>query len=423
MKKRVVVFVIVALLITNLFTGLVTHYTTLLMVGDISNQQTVAVSNNKVKSGQILISKEEYETFKSLEAINSKIAELENFILKNYYKEFDRKDFEDGILKGIFMALGDPYSVYMNDEEFSRFIEDTKGTYSGVGIIVAPKKDGMVTVVSPIEDTPAERAGIRAGDKILKVNDFDVTADVMDEAVRQMRGKAGESVNITIYRPSDKRTLEIPIVREDIRLKTVKSRMIDDIAYIRISTFDSLTSEDFEKQLNELLSKNPKGLVVDLRNNPGGSVAEVVKIADRLLPKQMIVYTEDRDGKKHEYKSGFLSVDMPMAVIANGGSASASEILAGAIQDTGEGVIVGEQTFGKGVVQTVFPLDDNSGFKLTTSEYFTPNGRNIHGIGITPDYVVEMPKEYYDIKNPTDDDDIQLLKAIDVLHEEIKKGN
>ncbi len=420
-NKKIIILFIVILLVSNVFTGFIAYNSLLLKTernvstSKIENDNSTNESN-AIKSGKIVIDKNEYETLKSIEDANKKVAELEKFILDKYYKEFDSKDFEDGMLKGIFNALGDPYSIYMNEEEFSRFLDDTKGTYSGIGVIVTPTDDGLVTVVSPIEDTPAEKAGVLSGDKIIKVGDMDVTSELMDEAVRNMRGKVGGTVHITIYRPSEQKNLEMDIVREDIRLKTVKSRMIGDIGYIRISMFDSLTADDFKKQLEEILNNELVGLIVDLRNNPGGSVSEVIQIADRLLGKQMIVYTKERSGKKNEYKSGFLKVDLPLAILTNSGSASASEILAGAVQDTKSGIIIGEKTFGKGIVQTVFPLDDGSGFKLTTSEYFTPNGRNIHGIGIEPDVKVEMPKNYRDIKEPTDEDDTQLQKAIELLH-------
>ncbi len=430
MKRKIFILGIMLLLLTNSVTMHITKHMILngdrIIISDADYMEYQALkqkgNGDNSKTGKVLVDKDKYETLQSLSAVNSKVEELEDFILDNYYKDFNREDFEEGILKGVFEALGDPYSLYMNKEEFGRFLEDTKGTYSGVGIIVAPKEDGMVTVVSPIEDTPAERAGIHAGDKILKVDDFDVTSDLMDEAVRRMRGKPGEKVYLKIFRPDDMKTLDIPIIRENIRLKTVKSDMKGDIAYIRISTFDALTSKDFKIHLSELLDKKPKGLIIDLRNNPGGSVSEVVKIADILLGKQLIVYTEDRNGHKDEYKSGASKVDLPMVVLTNRGSASASEILAGAIQDTKSGTIIGEQTFGKGVIQTVFPLKDDTGFKLTTSEYFTPNGKNIHGIGITPDIVIEMPKTYYEIENPTDADDVQLQKALNVLQEQINKG-
>jgi len=213
-------------------------------------------------------------------------------------------------------------------------------------------------------------------------------------------------------------TFDVNITREIIVLKSVKSRIVDDkYGYIRITMFDSKVSEEFENNLQNLLDQNIEGLVIDLRNNPGGSLYEVIKIADRLLDEQMIVYTENRAGHKEEYTSDDKKLNIPITVLVNEGSASASEILTAAIQDTDSGTIIGTTTFGKGIVQSVIPLQDGSGIKLTTSQYFTPNGKCIHGIGIEPNIVIEMPDEYYEIEDPTDEDDIQLQKAIEVLNE------
>jgi len=431
-KKSIIIWGIVLLLLTNAATGVVTYYSmsmsqiTSLESGDgvtISKedydyyQSLHAGTKEAIEVGEkLLISKDEYDSLNEDKETFAKVIELRKFILENYYKDFDEQQFTDGILQGLFMSLDDPYSVYMNQEEFTKFTEDNEGVYGGIGVIVAPTEDGMITVVAPIEDTPGERAGLKSGDKIIKVEGDDVSADTMDEAVSNMRGEPGTDVNITIYRESKGDPFDVSITREEIRLKTVKSRMLDEeIGYIRISMFDQITATDFKTNLEELQKSNPKALVIDLRNNPGGSLTEVVDIADQLLGNQMVVYTENRMGQKREFKSGFLKVDLPMVVLTNEGSASASEILAGAVQDSNSGTIIGETTFGKGVVQTVIPLDDGSGFKLTTSQYFTPNGRNIHGIGIEPDVVIEMPESYYDIDEPTDEDDVQLQKAIEVL--------
>ncbi len=287
--------------------------------------------------------KDEYAALNEDKETFSKVIELRKFILENYYKDFDEEKFIDGILKGLFMSLEDPYSVYMGQEEFERFTESNEGSYGGIGVIVAPTEDGFITVVSPIEDTPGERAGLKSGDRIIKVEGEDVNAELMDEAVRNMRGEPGTSVSITIFRDGVANPIDVSITREEIRLKTVKSRMLnDDLAYIRISMFDQITADDFKTHMDGLLKENPKGLVIDLRNNPGGSLGEVVDIADQLLGNQMIVYTENRVGQKREYKSGFMKVDLPITVLVNGGSASASEILAGAIQDTDSGTIIGE---------------------------------------------------------------------------------
>ncbi len=435
-KKTLIIWAVVLLVLTNAATGTVVYFgTSMAQLSSLESGNGVTISKEDYEYYQslhddtkeaielgekLLITKEEYDSLLAEGETFSKVNELKQFILDNYYKDFDEGKFVDGILQGLFMSLDDPYSVYFNEEEFSQFNEDNEGTYGGIGVIVAPTDDGMITVVSPIEDTPGEAAGIKSGDKIIKVEDMDVNAQLMDEAVSNMRGEPGTAVNITLYRESMDDSFEVSIVREEIRLKTIKARMLnDELGYIRISMFDQLTADDFKTNLDQLMENNPKGLVIDLRNNPGGSLTEVVEIADELLGNQMIVYTENRVGQRREFKSGFLKLDIPMTVLVNGGSASASEILAGAIQDSNSGKIVGETTFGKGIVQTVIPLDDGTGFKLTTSQYFTPNGRNIHGIGIEPDVVIEMPESYHDIEEPTDADDVQLQKAIEVLETEI----
>ena len=431
-KKSIIIWGIVLLLLSNVATGAVVYFgTSMSQIATLESGNGVTISKEdydyyqSLHSGtkdaievgeKLLISKDEYDALNEDKKTFAKVIELRKFILENYYQDFDEEQFIDGILKGLFMSLEDPYSVYMGKEEFDRFTEDNEGTYGGIGVIVAPTEDGMITVVAPIEDTPGERAGLKSGDKIIKVEGEDVNAELLDEAVRNMRGQPGTDVNITIFRESRREPFDVSITREEIRLKTVKQRMLnDEIGYIRISMFDQITATDFKTNLEELQKSNPKGLVIDLRNNPGGSLAEVVDIADQLLGNQLVVYTENRVGQKREFKSGFMKVDLPMVVLVNEGSASASEILAGAIQDSNSGQIIGETTFGKGVVQTVIPLDDGTGFKLTTSQYFTPNGRNIHGIGIEPDVVIELPDSYYDIDEPTDQDDVQLQKAIEVL--------
>lgn len=435
-KKTLIIWAVVLLVLTNAATGTVVYFgTSMAQLSSLESGNGVTISKedyeyyqslhdetkDAIELGEkLLITKEEYDALLAEGETFGKVNELKQFILENYYKDFDETQFVDGILQGLFMSLDDPYSVYFNKEEFAQFNEDNEGTYGGIGVIVAPTDDGMITVVAPIEDTPGEAAGIKSGDKIIKVEDMDVNAQLMDEAVSNMRGEPGTAVNITLYRESMDDSFEVSIVREEIRLKTIKARMLDDeLGYIRISMFDQLTADDFKTNLDQLMENNPKGLVIDLRNNPGGSLTEVVEIADELLGNQMIVYTENRVGQRREFKSGFLKLDIPMTVLVNGGSASASEILAGAIQDSNSGEIIGETTFGKGIVQTVIPLDDGTGFKLTTSQYFTPNGRNIHGIGIEPDVVIEMPESYYDIEEPTDADDVQLQKAIEVLETEI----
>ena len=401
-KKNAVIGAIILVIITSMMTFTVTNIVTLTV-------------GNKV-----VIPKSDFEYYKDIQRTYSKVLALKDFIEKNYYKPVDTEKMEDGIIRGLFASLEDPYSVYMNNKEFDDFMVHTKGTYGGIGVIMTPGEDGFVTVVSPIEDTPGERAGLISGDKIIKVDGKDVTAEKLDEAVAMIKGDPGTKVELTVVRTGREDSFTVKITREEIRLKTVKSRILENnIGYIRITMFDEQTADDFKTQLNQLKKKNITGLVIDLRNNPGGLLSECVKIADELLGKQVIVYTEDRAGNREYERSNGKKVEFPYVLLVNQGSASASEILAGAVKDTESGTLIGTTTFGKGLVQRVKPLEDGTGFKLTTSQYFTPNGVNIHGKGIEPNIVVEMPEELIERGNITDAEDLQLQKGLEVLKKKI----
>ncbi|MEW9121201.1 MAG: S41 family peptidase [Thermotaleaceae bacterium] len=369
---------------------------------------------------KVVISRSDYNYYKDVQKSYGKVLGLKSFIKENYYKDVDVEKMEDGIIKGLFESLEDPYSVYMNAKEFEDFMVHTKGSYGGIGVIMTPGEDGFVTVVAPIEDTPGEKSGLVSGDKITKVDGKEVTADKLDEAVAMIKGNPGTKVELTVLRPGREETFAVKITREEIRLKTVKSRVLENnIGYIRITMFDEQTADDFKAQLTQLKKQKVTGLVIDLRNNPGGLLSECVKIADELLGKQVIVYTEDRAGNREYERSNGTKVEFPYVLLVNKGSASASEILAGAVKDTESGTLIGTTTFGKGLVQRVKPLDDGTGFKLTTSQYFTPNGINIHGKGIEPNIVVELPEELIERGNLTDEEDIQLQKGIEVIKNKI----
>ncbi len=399
---------------TAIISGIVLVLVTSLLTAVFSNLVAIELDE------RVIIRKSDYEHFTSLQNDFNKMLQLKEFINKNYYKPVDNENFEDGVIKGLFESLEDPYSVYMTKSEFDSFKTHTEGTYGGIGVIVTPGDDGYITVVSPIEDTPGERSGIISGDKIIKVDDKEVTAEKLDEAVALMKGKPGTEVNLTLIRPKKNEPITVTIKREEIRLKTVKSRIIEnDIGYIRLSMFDEHTAEDFKTHLSDLLSQDIKGLVIDLRNNPGGSLSVCVEIADEILGKQTIVYTQDREGNKRYEESDSKKLDIPYTVLVNEGSASASEILTGAIKDTESGVIIGTTTFGKGLVQMVKPLNDGTGFKLTISQYFTPSGEYIHGKGIEPNIVVELPDELKEKLELTDEEDIQLQKALELLNSKI----
>lgn len=405
-KRRVATLIVIIVLVTNVITFGLTN----LMSTTFNNKAYIPVV--------------EYNKLKSVYNEFSKVMEVEKYIEDNYLRDVDKDKLMEGQLKGLLYSLEDPYSTYMTRDEFKSLLEQTSGSFGGIGIVVTPGDDNLITVVSPIEDTPGERAGIKSGDKIIKVNGKEYFAENMDQAVKEMKGEPKTDVNLTIMRIKNGREneiLDLEITREIIRLVTVKSNIIDDdIGYIKISSFDDLTYKDFKEQLDKLGKRNIKGLIIDLRNNPGGLLDRTVQIADELLGEGDIVYTQTKDGKRYYEKSSKKMVDYPLAILINGGSASASEILSGAVKDHNRGVLIGTTTFGKGVVQRIHGLDDGSGLKLTISEYFTPNGINIHGVGIEPDILVELDDDVEIIGIENLQGDNQLKRAIEEIKSKIK---
>ncbi|MDQ0274822.1 carboxyl-terminal processing protease [Peptoniphilus koenoeneniae] len=341
---------------------------------------------------------------------------LEKKVEDDFLYKVDKEKLRQGELKGMVASLGDPYSEYLTLEDFDALAEQTNGKFFGIGVSVSSNEEGQILVIAPIKDTPAEKVGIKTGDLILKVNGEPVSGNDLQAAVAKIKGDKGTSVKITIYRPSTKETKDIDVKRDEIKLETVISNTIKDLGYIGITQFNDNTYDEFTKALNNLKEKNVKGLIIDLRGNPGGTVDSVEKIANELLPEGTIVSAKNRDGQVvFDYKSDKEYVNLPMAVLINGGSASASEILAGAIRDFKMGTLIGEKSFGKGIVQSVFPFPDGSGLKITTSEYFTPSGENIHKKGIKPDIEVKLPENVKGIGIEHLDTDNQLKKAIEVL--------
>ena len=313
-----------------------------------------------------------------------------------------------GSLKGMVNSLGDPYSVYLDPKMYSELMLETKGSFGGVGIVLGVK-DKQLTVVAPIEGTPAETAGILSGDLIVKIDGQDTKDMALDEAVGKIRGKEGSKVTLTIQRTGQEAE-EYSLTRATIVLKSVSGKILENgIGYIRLSMFSETTGNDFTQKMSELTEQGMTSLILDLRNNPGGLIGESVKVARLLVPQGPIVSVIGKDGERETSQSYLEKTPLPLVVLINGGSASASEIVAGAIQDTGAGKLIGVKTFGKGSVQRIIPLDKDSAVKITIAEYHTPKDRSIHGKGIEPDIVVEMPKDK-DVKS-----DPQLDKAIEVL--------
>lgn len=322
-------------------------------------------------------------------------------VKKSYVEEVDTKKLIYGAINGMLSSL-DPHSSFMPPDTYKEMKIDTKGAFGGLGIEITIK-DGILTVISPIEDSPAFKAGIKSGDQIFKIDDK-FTKDLnINDAVKKMRGIKGTKVVLTIMREGFEKPKEFPLIRDTIQIRSVRSRLLDNgYGYVRIAQFQEKTDEDLGKALKALQDESKgqlSGLILDVRNDPGGLLDQAVKVADHFIESGLIVYTEGREkDSKMQFsaKKGGKEPKYPIVVLINGGSASASEIVAGALQDHKRAIVMGTQSFGKGSVQTIIPLSDDSGLRLTTARYFTPNGRSIQAKGITPDIIVErleLPKE------------------------------
>lgn len=345
-----------------------------------------------------------------------KLSVLKGLIDENYIGDVDEEALEEGIYKGYIQGLEDPYSVYYNEEETKDLYETTEGEYSGIGAVLSQDlESGVITLVQIYEGSPAAKAGLKDNDILTKVGDIEVTGMDLSEVVTYIKGEKGTDVDLSVLRGEDAEEITVTATRDTVEAQTVKYEMLEgQTGYLSVSEFDSVTYAQYEEALNELTAQGMTGLIVDLRNNPGGNLNTVCEMLDLVLPKGTIVYTEDKDGKRETATSDDEhQINVPMVVLVNGNSASASEIYAGAVQDYGIGKIVGTQTYGKGVVQQIFDLGDGTSVKLTIAEYFTPNGRSIDGEGITPDVEVEYEA---DENNPEADN--QLEKALEVMKEE-----
>ncbi|MFH1288992.1 MAG: S41 family peptidase [bacterium] len=320
-------------------------------------------------------------------------SEVLSIVQGDYVEEVTSSDLIYGAIRGMLGTL-DPYSQFMRPEDYKEMQIHTKGSFGGLGIVIAIK-DNCLTIVSPIEGTPAFRAGLHSGDKIIKI-DGELTKDItLEQAVNKMRGPKGTKVLISILREGEDDLLDFDLVRDIIKIKSIKAKLFPDgIGYIRLVEFKENSGEELGKALKKLKAAGMKSLILDLRHNPGGLLNVSVQVADYFIPRgELVVYTKGRYAAQTvEFRSdrGPIDRNIPLVILVNKGSASASEIVAGAVQDHHRGVIVGEKTFGKASVQTIIPLSDDSGLRLTTARYYTPNGRSIHGEGITPDLVVEL---------------------------------
>lgn len=353
---------------------------------------------------------------------NDKLETIEDLIDENFYFEDDEQAKQDGIIKGYLEGLDDPYSVYYTQEEYASFMEDTEGEYVGVGVQVSQNADTKVITVVKVFDGPAKDAGIQENDIITEVNGEDISTQDIDTVVDKIRGEEGTEVTISVYRASDAKDYEYTMPRQKVENPTVEYEMLDNnIGYVQVSSFYEVTAEQYIAAVEDLESQGMEGLIVDLRDNGGGLLDIAVEMLDYMLPAGKIVYTEDKDGNvTSEYNSdNEHQFTQPLAVLVNGYSASASEIFAGAIKDYEIGTLVGENTYGKGIVQRMFPLEDGSAIKLTIAKYFTPKGNDIHQVGIKPDVEVELDVDAY--RESKGEKDNQLDAAIDNILEKLGK--
>ena len=391
---------IMLIIITVLITALVT---------------TIVIYNFVIKSGKIAIKSEDNSSLSGLEAT---LASFRSVLEEKYMGEIDDEALIEGAIKGYVSALGDPYTTYYTKEEMDELMEETTGNYVGIGIYMTlDLENNAIYVVKPMEGSPAEEAGIQAGDLITKVDGKEYSGEELDQASNAIKGEEGTTVKLEILR--DGETKELEVERRKIVVSHIVEKKFDNVGYLLIEDFDGGCAKEFEEKYKELESQGIDRLIIDLRNNGGGVVDEAVSIADMLLDKDdTILITKDKKGNEEITKSEHNpTIIMPVVVLTNGYSASASEILVGALQDNERATIVGTKTYGKGVIQEVDRLNDGSGLKITIEEYYTPNKNEINKVGIEPDEEIDLSNEVKEQGTYTDEEDNQLQKAIEIIKE------
>lgn len=346
-----------------------------------------------------------------------KLNYLEELIDEEYLDEKDESSLREGLYAGLLSGLNDPYSIYYTAEQYKELNTSNEGSYVGIGAVLQKDDDGGAKVVQLYEGGPGEQAGLKTGDVIKAIDGTDVTEKETSDIASMVRDSEKDSVTLTIQRENEEKTQDIKVEIRDVEIQTVSHEMLSgDTGYIRVSEFSEVTSDQYKKAFSDLKSQGMKKLVVDLRDNPGGFLNTVCDILRQILPEGLIVYTEDKNGNwEEETCDGKNELDIPLAVLVNENSASASEIFAGAVKDYGTGTIVGTTTYGKGVVQTIQPLTDGSAVKITIAKYFTPKGNDINKKGITPDVDAELSGDITDWAELTHEEDTQLQTALKEL--------
>lgn len=354
------------------------------------------------------------------EKISRKLENIESIVNQYYLDEIDQDEVESWLYKGLIAGLGDNYADYYTKEELKKTTEASNGSYEGIGAVMSQDRTtGAILLTRCYEGAPAAETGLLPGDMVYTVNGLEVQGMDLSEVVSRIKTEPGETVNIEVIRGESEEPLSFDVKRAPVEIPTVSHEMLEGkIGYIEITEFDVITEEQFREAMADLESQGMEKLVVDLRNNPGGVLGSVCNVLEQILPEGLIVYTEDRNGERDEYRcSGDHEFKKPLAVLVNGNSASAAEIFAGAVKDYGIGTLVGTTTFGKGIVQRIINLNDGTAVKLTVSKYYTPKGNNIHKVGIEPDVEVELDEELRQKVTIEKSEDNQLQKAVEILNQ------
>lgn len=416
-KKKYILITVLLLVVTNITTFFASGFL----------QVSVPIFGGKVAIGR-----NEYEKYQEVESFSkkfgginqifdfAKLFSVRDSLYENYYSKLDEDKMVEGAVKGMTSALGDPYTTYMTKDEFSSFTGSLKGTYAGVGIVLATSGDN-VTVDSTLKDSPAKNAGILKNDVIQKINGKAIKASDYANVANMIRGKEGSKVTLTMYREG-KGNFDVTLTRKNLVLESVTSEVVDgNIGYMQISSFDENTGDLFNKAIKDLKSKNVKGIIVDLRENGGGYLDTSVESVSNFIPKgKLVVYTVDKNKKKEShYSKGGNAIGMPLVLLTDGDTASAAEIFTGAIRDYKLGTVIGDKTFGKGIVQETLQYNDGSALKVTVSKWYTPNGNNCQHNGFNPDIKVEYPKNLQG-KAYDRNSDPQYAKALEVIKQKIK---
>ena len=396
--------------------GFLTATLIFVIIGGISLAAAVGVKSYMWQNQSSEENNDDQLTTQSKE-VQLKLGLLESYIRGYYLEDVEDEQLEDYLYYGLVAGLGDPYAAYYNEEETQSMLDSSSGSYCGIGAVFSQNMlTGVITVSKVYEGCPSYEAGLLPEDILIRVEDEDVTGQDLTNVVTKIKGEEGTEVTVTMLRGEEE--IDFTMKRQVIEVPTIEYEMLEaKTGYILISEFDGVTDGQFHEALIDLQSQGMERLIIDLRNNGGGSVEAVSNIADELLPEGPIVFTEYKDSERVERSSDAACVELPMVVLMNGNSASASEILAGALQDYGMAKIVGTQSYGKGIVQSVIDLQDGTALKITTAKYYTPNGNNIHEIGITPDVEIDLPEELKTMVEIPHEEDIQLQKAIEVLQQ------